>query len=285
MRASRPQLQLQLRRRPQQQRRIKAASASAPPKGRSTVTAAAPSPSSRAAAATASALRPKHRRGISTITAASSATDSSDADASTTNKSPWWTKNTEGWRSLETAADLARAAHDARTSNRRVLALDLYAPSCSVCKSSWPALSRLARDDALVRDVLFCKASIDEPEVRRVLKEQGITGIPWVLVLDVGTEGPDPPSEGGDEVGGLIRGLATSFLKKQFGGAAAGGGAEASASAPARVLESAGATVVLGQGASFKKINVLRSNLAAVPALVKRGQKVVVDPNGLVVVA
>ena len=127
------------------------------------------------------------------VSAAAAAADDGSASSS---KAPWFTKNTEGWTSLETAADLARAAHAARKSNRRVLALDLYAPSCSVCKSSWPALSRLARDDTLARDVLFAKASIDEPEIRRILKENGITGIPWVLVLDVGETGPEPPTEG-----------------------------------------------------------------------------------------
>lgn len=226
--------------------------------------------------------------------AATSTADDGASSSSSPAKARWWEKNTEGWTTLETAADLARAAHEARLSGRRVLALDLYAPSCSVCKSSWPALSRLARDDALARDVLFAKASIEGDDIRRILKEHSITGIPWVLVMDVGENGPDapppPPSES-TEAAGLFKSLAASFLKKQFVSSpssspqkGAGEAAVEASAPPSRVLDAAGAALVLGQGASFKKIAVLRSNLAAVPALVKRGGKVVVDPNGLVVV-
>jgi len=243
-------------------------------------------------------------------TAASAASDAATAAAAPP-KTPWYEKNADGWQAVDSALDLARAAHAARKSGRRILAVDLYAPSCGVCKSSWPALSRLAREDALTRDVLFAKASIDGADMRRLLREQGITGIPWVLVLDVGETGPEPPpaAVGGgggegedDDAGVLLRSLAASWMRKTFGGgqkqqqqqqqqqpavaakaedAPAGDAAEK----PPRVLDAAGVKLVHSQGASFKKIAVLRSNLTAVPALVKGGQAVVVDPNGLVVVA
>ena len=225
------------------------------------------------------------------------------AAAPASSKTPWYnnTKNNEGWTSVSSAADLARAAHAARQSGRRVLALELWAPHCSVCKSSWPALSRLARDDALARDVLFAKASIEGDDVRRLLKEQQITGIPYVLVLDVGEpkEGSAPPpaaaSEEEETVRGLLGQMFGQFVSRKLGGSAAGGGEAAAAAATegaaaataaggaTSVLAEASTTLILGQGASFKKIQVLRSNLAQVPALVKRGQRVVVDPNGLVV--
>jgi thiol-disulfide isomerase/thioredoxin len=244
-----------------------------------------------------------------------SITPSDDAAAT---KTPWWSKNNEGWTSVASSADLARAAHAARCSGKRIVALELWAPTCGVCKSSWPALSRLARDDALARDVLFAKASIEGEDIRRLLREERITGIPFCLVLDVGEAGtavaapPLPPAkkEGEEEetVRGLLGQMLGQFVARKLGGGGNKKGGEAASAAEASsasaatataaaassagggtgggatgVLAEASTTLVLSQGASFKKIAVLRSNLATVPALVKRGSKVIVDPNGLVV--
>lgn len=231
-------------------------------------------------------------------------------------RTPWYQKNTEGWTSIETSADLARATHAARQSGRRILALDLYAPSCSACKSAWPAVSRLAREGSLPSDVLFAKLSIEADDARRLIKEQGVTGIPWVLVLDVGLGGkdaPPAPATETDEAVGLFKGLAATWLKKTFasggsngnkgGAAVVAAAAEAPAAAVAAtttaeepaggeqtqqqgsMLDACGAKLVMMQGASFKKVAILRGNLTAVSALLKKGEAVVVDPNGLVVVA
>jgi len=295
-----------------------------PPRAAGTSASARPPPlppRAPAAAASARARVPRRARAAAGAAAEAEAADAPSGEASSSDgaaapaKTPWYSKNAEGWTTLSSAGELARAAHAARSTGRRVLALDLYAPWCGVCKSSWPALSRLARDPALSAEVAFCKASIDDDDIRRLIKEQGVTGIPYVLVLDVGAPGagggaPEPPSEAGEAVG-LVSQLFRQFLAKRgFGGgkerdegAAAAAGAAGAAAAPAaaaadegggggaaaaqpRVLDAVGATLLLGQGAAFKRIAVLRSNLAAVPAMARRGHvPVVVDPNGLVVAA
>ena len=115
----------------------------------------------------------------------------------------------------------------------KLLLVDYYAPNCAVCKTAYPALCRVADSKTFKQDYVFCKASLQHPEVKDWVKAEGITGIPHIS-------------------------LYSSDGKK-----------------------------LVGMGASFKKMETLKSNLEAVAAhrdaVVSEGHQLQLDPNGFVV--
>lgn len=102
-----------------------------------------------------------------------------------------------------------------------------------MCKTAYPGLCRVADNPQYKQDFVFCKASLEHPEVKAWVKEEGIRGIPHFSVYsNTGTK-------------------------------------------------------LLGMGASFKKMEALKSNLQAIAqhkeAVIAEGHELQLDPNSFVV--
>lgn len=55
---------------------------------------------------------------------------------------------------------------------------------CASCKSSYQKLCKIVADKALRKSFTFAKANIEVPEIKAMLKEENIMGIPYMLVYD-----------------------------------------------------------------------------------------------------
>lgn len=137
----------------------------------------------------------------------------------------------EMWCELDSQSAFDQALQD--LPDGKMLIVDYYAPWCAVCKTAFPALCRIADNKDYQQDYVFCKASLQAPEVKAWVKAEGITGIPHLSIYN----------QSGKKL--------------------------------------------LGMGASFKKMEALKSNLQAIVAhkdvIIAEGRELQLDPNAFVV--
>lgn len=92
----------------------------------------------------------------------------------------WFEKHKELWTELRGKDDLQAALSGL---NDKLLVVDYYASWCAVCKTAYPALTRLA-DSELKQKYLFAKGSLESAEIKEKVKAEGIKGIPHLAVYD-----------------------------------------------------------------------------------------------------
>eukprot|EP00775_Hariotina_reticulata_P001222 gene1222-1561_t len=88
----------------------------------------------------------------------------------------------ELWLELTTAAEMQAAQNT--LPNGKMLVVDYYAGWCAVCKTAYPSMCRLADNKELQQHYLFAKASLDCPEIKDWVKQEGIRGIPHIAVYE-----------------------------------------------------------------------------------------------------
>ncbi|GIL83348.1 hypothetical protein Vretimale_11302 [Volvox reticuliferus] len=114
-------------------------------------------------------------------------------------KVPWYKKPC-AFQELNSVEDLLAAVLP-ENNGGRMSVVDFYAGWCACCKSSFPALCRIPKNDLLAENFNFYKANIEVGDFASFIKKKGVRGIPYVLIFN---------SDGSDLIG-----MGASFKKME----------------------------------------------------------------------